>query len=132
MRPVHRIVYELCVAAIPDGLNVCHDCPDGDNPLCCNPAHLFLGTQADNVHDCMTKGRAKLRSAPVGSLNPSAKLSDLDVEAIRRQIANGPRGTQKRIQEETGLSRATINRIARGQAWQHVSGFPAFSDGGGI
>jgi hypothetical protein len=40
------------------GLVACHNCPGGaDNPLCCNPAHLFWGTQAENARDCVRKGR---------------------------------------------------------------------------
>ena len=131
MRPVHRIVYQLCVAD-PGDLYVCHDCPAGDNPLCFNPAHLFLGTQKQNIHDAMSKGRLRPRSSPSGTLNPNAKLTDEAVQEIRRRVATGPRGTQKQLESELNLSRATIQRIVRGQAWQHVSGYPSFSDGGGI
>ncbi len=50
----HRMAWLLTHGAIPDGLKICHRC---DNPICCNPTHLFLGTQADNLADCRQKGR---------------------------------------------------------------------------
>ena len=50
----HRAMWEVVNGPIPDGLCVLHRC---DVPPCCNPEHLFLGTQGDNVRDCCKKGR---------------------------------------------------------------------------
>src|SRR5689334_1517297 len=60
----NRLAYELKNGPIPDGLCVLHRC---DNPPCCNPAHLFLGTRKENNQDRHRKGRnAKSRDLPTG------------------------------------------------------------------
>lgn len=52
----HRVAYEAKYGAIPEGMVVMHLC---DNPACCNPDHLMLGTPKDNAHDAILKGRSK-------------------------------------------------------------------------
>ena len=54
----HRLAWELANGPIPRGLLVLHHC---DNPPCCNPDHLFLGTHADNAADRTRKGRTRNR-----------------------------------------------------------------------
>lgn len=54
----NRFVWELTHGQEPDGF-VCHSC---DNPLCCNPDHLWIGTHIDNMNDMRAKGRAAKQS----------------------------------------------------------------------
>jgi hypothetical protein len=56
----HRMAYEVLVGEVPDGILVLHHC---DNPACCNPRHLFLGTAKDNTQDMIAKGRAHWQRA---------------------------------------------------------------------
>jgi hypothetical protein len=62
-RRAHRVAYRLFIEEFDENLKICHHC---DNPTCVNPKHLFLGTQKDNVRDCLSKGRAE---ASVGRKN---------------------------------------------------------------
>ena len=62
----HRCAYEMWVGPIPDGMHVLHSC---DTPPCVNPAHLWLGTHADNMADKARKGRAPRTSGTFGGVN---------------------------------------------------------------
>ena len=103
----HRVAFEISNGPIPPGLLVCHHC---DNPPCCNPAHLFLGTAADNTRDAMSKGRLQL-----GEASPNAKLTS---DAVRR-IRKDPRW-HKVIAAEYGVDKSLISRIKRREGWKHV------------
>jgi hypothetical protein len=110
----HRVAWELTNGPIPAGLLVCHKC---DNPPCVNPAHLFLGTSADNVHDMMKKGRRRA-VYHLGDDHPGAKITEADVIAILRARK---RSVPLRIlAERYGVSVSLISRIALGLAWAHV------------
>jgi hypothetical protein len=88
-RYVHRAAYEAFVGPIPAGLNVLHRC---DNPPCCNPAHLFLGTRADNARDMLAKGRGALQKNPaLMARSGDAHWSRHKPERIARGDRNGAR-----------------------------------------
>jgi len=109
----HRLAWFLTHGPIPDNLLVCHNCPGGDNPLCCRPDHLFLGTSLDNVRDMWQKGRAAY-----GEHSGMTKLTNEQVAVIRRLGAGGvPR---RDIQAIFHISRATVRRIVLGESWKHL------------
>lgn len=109
---VHRLVWEMERGPIPPGLLVLHKC---DMRPCCNPRHLFLGTQADNVHDMMSKGR---KASKVGALHHNAKMDEARVRAARRRRSNGERAAD--LAREYGVSPATMCDLLRGRTWSHV------------
>lgn len=114
MRKAYRIAWELTNGPIPDGLFACHRC---DNPLCVNPAHLFLGTAADNNRDRHAKGRSRGLFVN-GSEHPRAKLTDGDVRTMRTLHADGQ--LPREIAVRFGVSRAQVAKIVTGKAWNHV------------
>ena len=112
---VHRFVWEQVNGEIPTGIFVCHHC---DNPICCNPDHLFLGTPADNSHDAIRKGRWINPPHLAGSRHHQAKLADNDVLEIRRRYAAGESTTS--IQKSFPVSCSMIKRIVKRQSWKHL------------
>jgi len=57
----HRIAWELCRGPIPEGLEICHNCPGGDNPSCVNPDHLWVGAHDQNMADLTAKRTASTK-----------------------------------------------------------------------
>lgn len=107
----HRLAWRLERGEIPVGLFVLHKC---DNPGCCNPEHLYLGTQAENMRDMTVRQRAHT-TGPQGSAHFNAKLTEDDVRAIRAATGN-----LAALARHYGVSYITINKIRRGETWQHV------------
>lgn len=105
----HRVAVRLD-GRDPTGYCVLHSC---DNPPCVNPAHLSLGSKADNTQDMIAKQRGL-----VGVRNGIAKLTDSEVREIRRQRADGV--MRKTIAAAFQVSPATITRIVQGKGWRHV------------
>jgi hypothetical protein len=123
-RLAHRVAWELTNGPIPEGLCVCHTC---DNPPCCNPDHLFLGTHADNMADKVAKGRQpsgehhhwrRLEVPTRGECNPSAKLTRAQVIDIR--IRYGAGEPPRPLATEYGVCPETIASIVKGRSWQCV------------
>jgi hypothetical protein len=106
----HRTAYERTKGPLAPGMYACHRC---DNPPCCNPAHLWEGTHADNTADAVAKGLMNR-----GEHNGSAKLTAAQVLAIRAQLATGI--THTALSQEYHVSRALIGRIANRLAWAHL------------
>lgn len=93
------------------GICVCHHC---DNPGCCNPSHLFLGTNADNVAD----REKKHRNTP-GEANTSAKLTNDKVAKIIKAYATG-KVSHEDLARQFGVSSNTISRVTNRQSWKHL------------
>lgn len=103
-------MWEEIFGKIPKGLSILHKC---DNPSCINPAHLFLGTQADNIKDMRSKGRN-----PKGEDYNHAKLNNNDVRNIRLLLLEGM--PQTKIALLHNVSRTAIYHIKTGQTWSHI------------
>lgn len=108
----HRVSYELAFQKIPDGLSVLHRC---DNPPCCNPAHLFLGTYADNAQDRERKGRS---NTVRGSRQGSALLDEDKVREIRHRRASGE--LRRDLAKAFDVSIHCIDDIVHRKSWKHV------------
>lgn len=101
----HKMAWELTNGEIPKGLRVMHKC---ENSLCCNPAHLFLGTTKDNAKSMIKKGRTS-----TGLGLPRHHVTADEVETIRARHATG---TKKAVlAREFHVSYNTISNIVSGR-----------------
>ena len=122
-RLAHRVQWELVNGPIPEGLKVLHSC---DNPPCIRPSHLFLGTDAVNVADKMRKGRhggsnrGQRLIGRQGEDQVGSKLTDAQVLRIRHLAATEPRGIQRQLGIEYGVSEELISRIKLRKCWTHI------------
>jgi hypothetical protein len=114
----HRAAYMLEVGPIPEGMVVRHKC---DNPICCNPQHLELGTQKDNVHDTISRGRGGnwYTSKNRGRENGQAKLNEEMVRKIRSMWVFR-KVTMKMIAKELGITKNAVANVMSGHVWSWV------------
>ncbi|MFZ3166397.1 MAG: HNH endonuclease [Candidatus Methanoperedens sp.] len=109
----HRVVWESIYGSIPLNMCVLHSC---DNPKCCNPSHLFLGTVKDNNSDKENKGRGK---HPVGEQHGRSKLTEKQVGEIRK-LYSTKNYTQETIRKKYGISKGSIYYILKNREWVHI------------
>lgn len=107
----HRVAWELLVGPIPPDTMVLHRC---DNPGCVRPDHLFLGTQLENVRDCIEKGRS-IR----GSAHKRAKLTEGKVRIIRELYSTGK--SLRELGDAFGVADTTIHKAVSRKTWAHVT-----------
>jgi HNH endonuclease len=112
----HRFSYELLHGKIGDSnLLACHKC---DNPSCCNPKHLFLGTHQDNEADKVSKGRQATgnKNGQGGTKNWKNKLSEQAVKNIR--FFNTKGFSNKQLSDMFGVTESMIYYIVTRRSWK--------------
>ncbi len=106
----HRVAWMVFKSDILDEKEVCHIC---DNPCCCNPEHLFLGSQLDNMRDAKRKGKYKNRNI---SKTRRIKLNWEQVQEIRKMNSEGI--SRKELQKRFQVSQTCIAKILTGTSWK--------------
>lgn len=109
----HRLAYILVQGYVTGFYKcVCHRC---DNRRCCNPAHLFLGSRADNQKDMAKKGRSAYGPKHNGSV-----LTEAQVVAIREDYAAGI--SSRKTAARHGTTRGNVDVIVTGVTWKRAPG----------
>lgn len=109
----HRVAYLFGKGVIPKGLWVLHHC---DNPACCNPLHLYVGTAKQNSRDRDVRGRANV---PSGEKCWKAKLNRAKVLEIRRLYGIGM--TQTEIGKMFSIDHRMVWNVVHRHLWKHVT-----------
>jgi|VirMetMinimDraft_7_1064189.scaffolds.fasta_scaffold77820_2 hypothetical protein len=112
----HRVAYMLAnnVTSLPTGKVVMHSC---DNPQCVNPAHLSLGTYAENGKAAYDRKR-RVSTIKAGQGHPGAKLTEKDVQYIHQ---TGYTKSAEQLAQELNVSRSTITAVRTGQNWNFTN-----------
>lgn len=119
----HRWLYAITIGSIPESLCLLHSC---DNPSCVNPAHLVLGTRADNNKDMCDKGRhatvedyTKEGCYPRGENHHAARLTANMVAQLREDRSVGM--SYSKLSSKYGISSGHCHRIVNNKAWRHTN-----------
>lgn len=112
----HRYSFLLAHGEIPEGKFVCHSC---DNPACVNPAHLWAGTQADNVADMINKGREGKYDRTIVPQKPNQKITKEQAARIKMLAWSGV--NQDEIAAMFGVCQASVSGIKLGKLWPELS-----------
>jgi hypothetical protein len=114
-KKIHRISYAVFNKDFDDNLDVLHTC---DVPACCNPEHLFLGTQIDNINDAVSKGRHTngITHPQFGKINEEAAIFKITDEQRRDMFYMEEEGlTHESISEITDISKGHVDCILSGR-----------------
>lgn len=110
----HRVAHEIFNGPIAPGLIICHHC---DNPPCCNPQHLYAGTETDNSRDRVERGRTtRGRPGQRGQESPRSKLTNTQARQIREQYQRGVI-RQQDLADMYGVDQTAISQIIRGVSY---------------
>lgn len=127
----HRFSWSERNGEIPERMCVCHNCPGGDNRLCVNPDHLWIGTGKQNIIDALRKGRLKPQSDTFkrlwkdrwknrrGENHPNSKLTAAQVIEMRRLHSEEGWG-YKRLRKHFGISFGVAQRIISRSSWNSI------------
>lgn len=113
----HVRAFILANGTLEDGKVVMHSC---DNRSCVNPAHLSSGTQSENIQDAYNKGRMNTTAKSRGEDRHSAKLTELDVLAIRSALTANVYGMASKLARKYGVTPRIISMIKRNELWTSV------------
>lgn len=113
---VHRAAYMLVFGPIPEGKYVLHKC---DVRNCCNPDHLYVGSQKDNMRDMLERGRTGQRHGqPKGERHSLAKLTESDAKSLLVDAGGG--ASTMELAAKYKISKTQVNRIISGARWGHL------------
>jgi len=107
----HRIAWQYTNGKLDSPIFVLHKC---DNPKCCNPKHLYLGTHRDNMDDMVNRNRRKGKGC--GAANGRAKLTQEQAEEIREHYKKC-KISQEKIAGWYGISQRAVSAIIRNERY---------------